>query len=787
MKKQFFLSILFVGLISFLHAAYLKNVPYELIQPNGDTLHCFATGDEFYHYLHDADGFTIIQDSETGYFVYARAVEGKLISTSHIAGKTDPAAVGLVPFANITPEEWQSRREAFLSAIPSKTKSGNPSKANQGTMNNLVIFIRFSGDANITQNFSTVEGMFNAPTSSSVYNYFQNASYNQLSIVSHLYPEPDGELILSYEDIHPRDYYLPYNSTTNSAGYSDENERIRKERLLARATNYVLNSIPADLNLDYNNDGLIDNICYVVKGSPGNWSDLLWPHRSSLYGEEIYINGKRVWDYNFLLEGNSGYFNTSTFCHEMFHTLSAPDLYHYTNQGATNQVGSWDLMESNSTPPQHSGAYMKMRYGHWVDDIEEITEPGTYTLNAIGATNQNIAYKIKSENPDQFYVLEYRNKNSNYFETGLPGSGLLIYRINTNCNSGGECSGNAGYNGVTILDEVYLFRPGGSISSNGNISNANFGSNLGRTAFNPSTNPYPFLSDGTRSCLDISDITEAGGETIQFTYNATNHISANINEYAFGTGTGESFDIIINSDTYWFIDNYSHWYRCSKTSGYGTDTITVTSIDYNSDSEIRYDTILIKGVCASAVKVYLSQEAFIFYVNNPEIIFPAYSSEQVLTLYSNTNWRLLNNVNPCPDWLSFSTLSGTGTTDITISAQANPGIPRTCYLTYVSGGEMLLVEVKQQTPVGIECGREVSQDLSVYPNPTTHLLHVKNENTNMSIKNYSIHDMYGRTILNESSGSNDFTIDMKSYSSGIYLLKLIFDDQIIGTYKVVKQ
>jgi len=60
--KALFFSLLMLG--SFLlQAAWLQNEPMVVSQPNGTEIHCFATGDEFYNWLHDADNYTIIQES----------------------------------------------------------------------------------------------------------------------------------------------------------------------------------------------------------------------------------------------------------------------------------------------------------------------------------------------------------------------------------------------------------------------------------------------------------------------------------------------------------------------------------------------------------------------------------------------------------------------------------------------------------------------------------------------------------------------------------------------------
>ena len=91
-------------------AAPLKNVEVRLTQPDGQVINCFASGDEFYNYLHDANGFTIVLDDK-GYYVYAtKDAEGKVIPTSYIVNSVDPASVGLQPYAKISAKEYYARR-----------------------------------------------------------------------------------------------------------------------------------------------------------------------------------------------------------------------------------------------------------------------------------------------------------------------------------------------------------------------------------------------------------------------------------------------------------------------------------------------------------------------------------------------------------------------------------------------------------------------------------------------------------------------------------------------------
>lgn len=490
-------------LIGTLQAAYFSNVPYTLRQPNGDTLQCLITGDEFYHYLHDADGFTIVKDVHTGYYMYAEKVDGKVVPSRYVAGKVAPRSVGLVPGVRISAAEWQARRGRM--ALPASGRAvPQRDETNHGTFNNLVIFIRFADDGDFDQSATDIDNMFNSPDNLSLYKYYKTVSYNQLEITSHLLPAPSGTTILAYQDSHPRSYYCKW-SEDNPDGYGeddpDNSSYPRTERemtLVANAIEFVRDSIPADLNLDNNNDGLVDNICFVVRGDVEDWSDLLWPHMWCLYGAEVYLNGKRVWNFNFELSDNQYYFSVSVMCHEMFHTLGAPDLYHYDDSLGFAPVGPWDLMAQNGTTPQHSGVYMKHKYGNWISEIPEITESGTYTLFPVSSeTPERIGYRIASELDPEFFVLEFRKR---WVEGSIPGTGLLVYRINP------EFNGNAGWNGNDVLDEIYVYRPYGTLTEDGSVNSAHFTQMSGRTEFSYATNPKPFLSNGYISGIKIYDV-----------------------------------------------------------------------------------------------------------------------------------------------------------------------------------------------------------------------------------------------------------------------------------------
>lgn len=522
MKKQFILLCL-IAITILAQAGIVNNVPVTRVQPNGDTIHLLLSGDEYFHRLHDEQGYTILRNPSNGFFTYAIVADGELVASNHIVGQANPVALGIKPNLTISESEWNKRIHAYDVPEQFRIESPKTSGRNHGTLNNLIVFIRFSDDTPHTTTRGQMDAMCNdsTPTATSMFQYFREASYGKIRVVTHFIPAPAdaNSTFLSYQSIHPRSYYEPYDATTNPIGYQESERNAREFDLLDSCVAWINNNhyVDSSINLDFNNDGLIDNIIFAVKGNVGDWNDLLWPHKFSLYDRQRYINGKRVYTFNLALAGSgTHYFGCSTFCHEMNHSLGAPDLYHYNTNTTVSTVSNWDLMCSNSNPPQHMSAYVKLKYGNWLDSIPEITMPGTYTLSSLADQNLDEnpirAYRIRSDHPNQWYVLEYRD-NSEHYETALPGKGLLIYRIDD------RFSGNSGYNGTSVFDEIYLYRPGGNNdTTNGNPSQAYFSGSTSRTSFSWHTNPYSWLTGNVvDSTISITNITTPGN-TISFTY-----------------------------------------------------------------------------------------------------------------------------------------------------------------------------------------------------------------------------------------------------------------------------
>jgi M6 family metalloprotease-like protein len=533
-KLSVWLAFFLLSLLStVLYAAWFDELPTTVNNADGTEISCYASGDEYFNWLHDADGFTIIA-GEDGNYYYAELSGETIAASAHRVGQVNPVSIGLTPWLKIPKHEYLLKREAFWEGTDRSVRAPHI-----GTLNNLVVYIRFSDQPEFTVPRYVYDSRFNNPDGVSMKHYFYEVSYEQLLIESHHYPITDLLSNLSYVDQYPRSYYLPYHAVNNPNGYQNDNQRrLREHTLLMNAVNYIEEEVPVDMVIDGDGDGLVDNVCFIIRGSSGNWADLLWAHRWVLYSFDVYIHGKQVFDYTFQPENQN---NTKTLCHEMFHVLGAPDLYHYTSTGFT-PVGPWDLMQSGFG---HMGAFMKYKYANqnWIAELPEITVGGTYTLNPITSPENN-AFKIASPNhASQYFVVEYR-KRQGLYESSLPGDGLLVYRIN-------PAAGNGNAGGPP--DEVYIYRRNGTTISDGNINQAHFSLNASRTAINDDTNPGSFLQNGSPGGLNIFNIS-AIGETISFDILMGTEIDAGFTADATTVPAGETIqftDQSTNLPTSW--------------------------------------------------------------------------------------------------------------------------------------------------------------------------------------------------------------------------------------------
>lgn len=775
MRKMFLsLSLIVLCGAMNLFAVYSENFPITVSQPDGTELVCYITGDEYYNWLHDADGYTIVRDSETGYLVYAQLENDILIATRYVVGVDDPKKTELTPWINISVEKRTELRKAFLENTPEKPvlKETNPNqKANQGTMNNLVVYIRFNDQEEFSQDTTHYWTMFNSmetAETSSLRNYFKQVSYNKIDIVSHFYPVPTDNIILSYQDQYDRSYYMPYNSVTNPDGYQDYDERtLREQVLVIRAINHIKPQIPIMLDLDFNRDMLVDNICFIIKGEPTEWNTLLWPHRWVLFIDNIYIETTyhpMVWSYNFLLESHLDIQQASVISHETFHSLDAPDLYRYEDRTIT-PIGKWDLMASNTNPPQSTAAYMKYEYGKWIDQIPEITTDGEYTIYPVWHDSNNI-YKIPSPNSvDEYFTVEFRD-NSIFWDQNIPGSGLLIYRIFPSLNG----------NSIGPLDEMYIFRPDEDYPNvDGRIEDAHFSADVGRTIFNATSNPACVLSDGSPGGIEIYDISSVG-EYMTFKVRILKKPEADFSADAQAVlpGTQVGFhDHSLNSPKAW------KWEFEGGTPPTSNEQNPIVRFDTKGSYSVEL-TVTNESGSSSVIK-----ENFILVGEPPITNFEA--DKVAVSMSESVRFKDLSQNDPSEwEWQfqggtpEISTMknptvsySNHGTFTVTLTATNEFGSDTKTITDYIT-----------VSPVSIKEIGEVK--ISVYPNPNADGFFVLDcENIPLG-STIQVYDVLGHNILADILHQKSMNIDLMNYPSGIYFLKITNENHSYDM-KLIKQ
>lgn len=494
------------------------------------------------------------------------------------------------------------------------------------TLKGIIVFIEFSNTDEFEHNhlddeqsvnnaytifnsdelfeMNTPNGIIKVP---SFKKYYQTQSYGKLNITSEIFPKENGKVI-SYKDSHPIGYYLKYNEQ-NQIGYKDKTESLEREtELINNATAYISNmissfNITAD-ELDTDSDGKVDAIFYIVEGQPNlpssiSWNDLLWSHKMDNTGVTQKILGKNVTSYALLYADdytqsaslfslNRGIYGT--LIHEFGHTLGYMDLYRY--ESTLKPVGFYDIMgNSIGSNPQNFLTYYISEYRpstNWhnrLPVINKTTQNITLYKPEFIDPNEKRAIKIQMDgNNDEFFVVEYHERQNTYDTYRADSSGIIIYRVNEKFKYYGSTNGTN--------DHVYIFRPNetGPNEGNGDLSSATlnmnrptFGSDLdlNNTTFD---NKSIYFSNGANSGIKIEVISETNNSV---TFNVT------FPEME-GNGTKEDPYLINDINTFIYLmsqDTKNKYYKLTNNLDF-KDIDNFPSINFEGNLDGNNETLL---------------------------------------------------------------------------------------------------------------------------------------------------------------------------------------------------
>ncbi len=416
--------------------------PIQVTQPDGTQLTIKIVGDEFFNYHTTVDGYTIVRN-HTGYFVYALSQNDNLVPSKVIAHNVNERSVSEAQFVSSLEKSVFSKAEARnaklkRAPIDAQTKAAGAKDA-QYDYNNfrgLIILVDYY-DCEFTR--SDAQQFFNRMVNEPNYTGYTNEDGT-----TNNYGACTGSVRDYYSDnsqgrFSPTfDVYGPVHLSNYSVDYHQKWENTGE--IWAAALNQIDSQVDFS-QYDTDGDGLVDMVYFIGAGSGSNSDGStthLWPHKSSLYWEDVTLDGVRFHTYacstEYLYNSSYGIFDgIGTICHEFSHVLGLPDLYDtdYEQSGGQSQhPGQWDIMAGGSyqnysrTPVAYS---LYDRYSIGFANAQTITTKGEYTLNQIGTTGEG--YIINSpESQVKFYI---ENRQNTKWDAYAPGHGMLICRVDS--------------------------------------------------------------------------------------------------------------------------------------------------------------------------------------------------------------------------------------------------------------------------------------------------------------------------------------------------------------------
>ena len=475
-------------------------------QPDGSEIHLLGWGNQFEAVFETLDGYTVTQDSATGYYHYAilsadqtqllplgpRVGSGttpQLSQPRHLRTHRDAsrARAAAAHGAAGIQRRWEvRRRERMLARASAATRAAPPLPTAVGDVVGLCILIQFPDvPGTITQqevtNFCNQVGYTGFGNNGSAYDYFLNVSDGKLRYTNAVTPY--------YTAQHNRAYYtdpaIPYGT--------------RARELIVEALTHLQTIGFNFAQLSSDGGGFVYALSVFYAGPRVNaWAQGLWPHASALASPFQATPTKKFSDYQITDMNNQ--LTLRTFCHENGHMVcDFPDLYDYGSE--SNGVGNYCLMcfGGSDTNPTEVNAYLKNEAG-WASKVTTL-QPST-TFPVIAGRND---FLIHSRNANEYFIIENRQQSGR--DAALPDAGLAIWHVDeTGSNSNEQMTPTMHYElSLEQADNRFDLEHRSNAGDTGDL----FGI-PGTTSFGNNTSPNARWWDGTLSGLEIIAVSAPG-------------------------------------------------------------------------------------------------------------------------------------------------------------------------------------------------------------------------------------------------------------------------------------
>lgn len=134
--------------------------------------------------------------------------------------------------------------------------------------------------------------------------------------------------------------------------------------------------------------------------------------------------------------------------------------------------------------------------------------------------------------------------------------------------------------------------------------------------------------------------------------------------------TAGAYEIRLISEASWSASTSQNWIEVSPSSGDAGETKLKISALENSSVSDRSGYVYIQIGNSQVVEIPVFQRGLYIEFYETELDFISDEDEKTIRINSNTSWS----IDSCPEWMSISPMSGTGSYDLSIKVQDNPNV-----------------------------------------------------------------------------------------------------------------
>ncbi|MFC5468963.1 carbohydrate binding domain-containing protein [Cohnella suwonensis] len=588
-------------------AAPARSGIQDFEQPTGQKFKGELKGDEWLNWVETDQDEVVVRDKQ-GYWSYAEIVLDQLKPSgrkARIDAKPKNALTGNDMKRNGDKLHEKAEKNKNPSGSLASGASGENSQQSSeaapaiasssplrttGTQKVLVLLVQFT-NATIQYSDNEWSDTFFETSGKTVRNFYRSTSNNRLDFV------PAEETSGTSDDgVIKVSLNVPH-----SAG-------MVKEALTA-ADAYI-----DFASFDTNGDGGIGNdelhVVTILAGYEASYSSQLpnvWGHKTNLAGDAVpTLDGKRLCDYVY----NGGYTQQGEIqgdhratigilAHELGHMLGLPDLY--TN-GSYVGIGTHSLMANGSwgsvageylgATPVQLDAWCKVTLG-FVDPIVVDSSMSTpYSVKSASTGEYNVL-KLPTSNPNQYFLVENRQKEGYDAGLSVASGGIAIWHIDSN-------------KPLDLEEETYgMYDP---------YYRAGY-----KTEFNPTSNPSSGRNDWSGEKYTGINISVASASAPAMTVNAYGDYTPPskpdglVSTYAVMSAIGLAWNAsadssgidsyIVNRDGVKYDTTSSIRYKMPATANQ-TNSYTIQAVDKSGNLSAPSDPITVTTPSSNSVTIY---------------------------------------------------------------------------------------------------------------------------------------------------------------------------------------